>query len=133
MEGVKEVQQLADRHLHWKAEISGKEQEGVAEIIEQTSDQRIAWRSRAGAILNEGVVSFEPLSDGRSKVWLQWRYNPEDIVTHVGDAYGMVSSYVQRDLERFKAFIEARDRKTGALAREKRNKMTTRRANKDDV
>jgi uncharacterized membrane protein len=32
--------------------------EGRAEIIEQTSDQRIAWRTQAGAIINGGVVSF---------------------------------------------------------------------------
>jgi uncharacterized membrane protein len=110
MEGLKEVHQLDDRRLHWKAEIG----EGEAEIIEQTPDQRIAWRTQAGAIINGGVVSFQPLSSNRSKVWLQVTYDPENIVTHVGDAYGMVSSHVQRDLERFKAFIETRGRKTGA-------------------
>jgi uncharacterized membrane protein len=31
MEGVKQVAQLDDTHLHWKAEIAGKEKEGEAE------------------------------------------------------------------------------------------------------
>jgi uncharacterized membrane protein len=34
MEGVKEVQQLDDTHLHWKAEIGGQEKELNAEITE---------------------------------------------------------------------------------------------------
>jgi uncharacterized membrane protein len=34
MEGVKEVQQLDDTHLHWKAEIGGQEKEWNAEITE---------------------------------------------------------------------------------------------------
>ena len=113
IEGMKEVRQLDDRHLHWKAEIAGKEKEGDAEIIEQTRDQRIAWRSQAGAIYG-GVVSFQRLSDARSKILLQLAYDPEDFVQYVGDAYERVSSLVQRDLERFKLFIESRARKTVA-------------------
>lgn len=112
MEGVKEVHQLDDRHLHWKAKIAGKEKEWDAEITEQTPDRRIAWRSQAGAIIG-GVVSFQRLSDARSKVLLQLTYDPEGIVEHLGDAFGMVSSYVQRDLKRFKAFIEQRGQATG--------------------
>ena len=34
MEGVKEVKQLDDKRLHWKAEIAGKTKEWDAEIIE---------------------------------------------------------------------------------------------------
>jgi uncharacterized membrane protein len=111
MEGVKEVQKLDDRHLHWKAEIAGKEKEWDAEITEQTPDQRIAWRSRGGAI-NGGVVSFHRLSDARSKVLLQLAYDPEGVVEHLGDAFGMVSSHVRRDLKRFKTFVETRDQET---------------------
>ena len=34
MEGVKEVRQLDNTHLHWKADIAGKEKEWDAEITE---------------------------------------------------------------------------------------------------
>ena len=113
MEGVKEVRQLDDTHLHWRAEIWGKEKEWDAEITEQTPDQRIVWRSQAGAIVS-GVVSFHRLADAKSKVLLQLAYDPEGIIEHLGDAFGMVSSHVRRDLERFKTFIEKKDRETGA-------------------
>jgi uncharacterized membrane protein len=113
MEGVKAVHQLDDSHLQWKAEIAGKGKGWEAEIIEQTPDQRIAWRSQAGASVS-GVVSFQRLADAKSKVLLQLAYDPEGIIEHLGDAFGMVSSHVRRDLERFKTFIEKRGRETGA-------------------
>ena len=112
MEGVKEVTQLDDKRLHWKAAIAGKEKEWDAEIIEQTPDQRIAWTSRGGAI-NGGVVTFHRLSDATSKVMLQMEYDPQGVVENVGDALGAVSLRVQGDLERFKEFIEQRGRETG--------------------
>ena len=113
MEGVKQVTQLDDTHLHWKAEIVGKEKEWDAEITEQTPDQRIAWTSRGG-VVNDGIVIFQPLSDTRSKICLQVAYLPEGLVEKVGDEMGAVSMRVQGDLERFKAFIEARGQETGA-------------------
>jgi uncharacterized membrane protein len=113
MEGIKEVKQVDDTHLHWKADIWGKEKEWDAEITEQIPDKRIAWRSRDGA-LNAGVVSFHRLSDSKSKVMLQMEYDPEGVVENAGDAVGVVSQRVLGDLERFKRYIESRRQETGA-------------------
>jgi len=113
MEGVKEVTQLDEKRLHWKAEIAGQEKEWNAEITEQTPDQRIAWTSRSGAP-NGGVVTFHRLSDDKSKVMLQLDYDPQGFVENLGDTLGIVSLRVQGDLERFKEFIEKRGRETGA-------------------
>jgi len=113
MEGVKAVQQLDAKRLHWRAEIAGKEKEWDAEITEQIPDQRIAWRSRSGAP-NGGVVTFHVLSHTRSKVMLQMEYDPETFIEKAGDAVGIVSQRVTGDLERFKDFIESRGRETGA-------------------
>lgn len=113
MAGVKDVKQLDDRQLHWKAEISGLEKEWDAEIIEQTPDQRIAWTSRGG-FMNGGVVTFHRLSDARSMVMLQMWYDPEGFLENTGDALGIVSSRIQGDLERFKEFIEQRGHETGS-------------------
>jgi len=113
MEGVKAVQQLDAKRLHWRAEIAGKEKEWDAEITEQIPDQRIAWRSRSGAP-NGGVVTFHVLSPTRSKVMLQMECDPETFIEKAGDAVGIVSQRVTGDLERFKDFIESRGRETGA-------------------
>jgi uncharacterized membrane protein len=113
MEGVKEVRQLDDTHVHWHAEIAGKDKEWDAEITEQIPDQRIAWRSTSGAP-NSGVVTFEKISDNKTRITLRMDYEPEDVVDKVGDAVGMLSRRIEGDLQRFKEFVESRGRETGA-------------------
>ena len=113
MEGVKEVRQLDDKGLHWKAVIGGKEVEWDAEIVEQRPEERIAWTSRGGA-WNAGVVTFHRIDDSRTRVMLQVDYDPQGVVENVADALGVVKARVKGDLERFKEFIERRGRETGA-------------------
>jgi uncharacterized membrane protein len=113
MEAVVEVRQLDDTHLHWKANVGGKEKEWDAVITEQLPDQRIAWTNTTGA-RNAGVVTFHRLSDNHTRVMLQLDYEPEGLVENVGDMIGVVSRRVRGDLERFKAFIESRGQETGA-------------------
>src|SRR4030081_543818 len=76
MEGVKEVRQLDDTHVHWHAEIAGKDKEWDAEITEQIPDQRIAWRSTTGTP-NSGIVTFEKISDDKTRITLRMDYEPE--------------------------------------------------------
>ena len=113
MEGVEEVRQLDDKRLHWRAKIAGKTEEWDAEIIEQTPDQRIAWRSTTGAT-NNGAVTFRPIDDQHSMVSLELEYEPAGLVETVGDKVGLVGKRVEGDLQRFKEFIESQPRETGA-------------------
>ena len=113
MENVKAVRQLDDAHLHWVAEIRGREQEWDAEIVEQRPNERIAWRSTSGAP-NGGVVTFHRLDDATSRVMLQMEYEPEGVTEKVGSAVGLDSRSVKGDLERFKEMIESRGTETGA-------------------
>ncbi len=76
MEGVKEVRQLDDKHLHWRADIGGQEREWESEITEQIPDERVAWTSRSGA-RNAGVVTFHRLDESRTKIMLQMEFEPE--------------------------------------------------------
>ena len=112
MDGITSVTQIDDRHLRWKAEIGGKSKEWSSEITEQLPDDRVAWKSTSGA-RNAGVVTFHRLGDNRTRVMLQVDYDPEGFVENVGDAMGVVSGRVGGDLERFKDFIESRQRETG--------------------
>ena len=113
MEGVEEVQQLDDTHLHWRAKIGGKEAEWDAAITEQIPDERVAWRNTTGKT-NAGVVTFHRLGDDQTKVTVQMEYEPEGVVENVGDKLGFDDRRVQGDLERFKEFIESRGVETGA-------------------
>jgi len=113
MAGVKEVRQLDDTHVHWHAEIWGKDKEWDAEITEQVPDQVIAWRSTSGAP-NAGVVTFEPNGDQWTRVTLHMDVEPDGVIEEAGTAAGFLDRQVQGDLERFKAYIESRGQETGA-------------------
>ena len=113
MEGVKSVTQTDDTHLHWVAEVAGREKEWDAEITEQHPDERVAWRATSGAE-NAGVVTFHRIDDETTRATLQLDADPEGIVENVGSALGFLERRVKGDLERFKEFIESRGRETGA-------------------
>jgi uncharacterized membrane protein len=113
MEGVKSVTQIDDTHLHWVAEIAGKDKEWDAEITEQHPDERVAWRATSGAE-NAGVVTFHRLNDHETRVTLQLDVEPDGPVESVGTALGFLQRRVKGDLERFKEFIESRGSETGA-------------------
>jgi uncharacterized membrane protein len=121
MAGVKEVKQLDDTHVHWHAEIWGKEKEWDAEITEQVPDERISWRSISGDAPNAGTVRFEPIGDNQTRVRLVMAYEPQGAVENVGDAIGVMSGRVQNTVEDFKKFIEARGAETGGWRGEVRD------------
>jgi uncharacterized membrane protein len=112
MAGVKEVRQLDDTHVHWHAEVWGKDKEWDAEITEQEPDKRISWKSISGAP-NAGTVRFEPLGADRTRVRLAMAYEPEGAVESAGDALGVFSSRVEHTVRDFKKFIEARGLESG--------------------
>lgn len=113
MEGVESVTQLDDMRLHWVAEIGGTREEWDAEIIDQTPDRRIAWQAIGGK-KNTGAVTFQPESDGRTRIELELDYETEGLKEKAGDALGVVDRRVEGDLERFKTLLESRRAETGA-------------------
>src|SRR5438093_5531668 len=96
MEGVEQVHQLDNKHLHWVAKVGGKRKEWDAEIFEQVPDQRIAWRSITG-VRNSGIVSFTPLPDNRTEVSLRLNYDPDGVMENVGDMLGVVGRRIEGD------------------------------------
>jgi uncharacterized membrane protein len=112
MEGVEEVRQLDDTHLHWVAAFGGSRHEWDAEITEQKPDERVAWRNTDGKD-NAGVVTFHRLDDAHTRVMVQLDFVPEGVKEKVGDALGAPDRRVKGDLERFKELVEASGGTTG--------------------
>ena len=96
-----------------RAKVGGREESWQAEISEQRPDERIAWHSTTGAP-NAGVVTFHYIDDTTTRVMLQLSYEPQGAVETVGAVLGVLDRRVEGDLKRFKEFIEARGRETGA-------------------
>ena len=67
MEGVKHVEQLDDKRLHWDVEIAGKPKEWNSRITEQIPDQRMPGKAKPvrtpqGLCLSKQTALTEPRS-----------------------------------------------------------------------
>ena len=113
LDNVKEVRQLDEAHVQWQVEVAGKELQWVAEIYEQIPDQRIAWTSVGGSP-NAGSVTFRPLSPTRTCMLVEIAYEPQGILEDLGAMMGFLSRRLETELEKFKAYLEAHARETGA-------------------
>jgi hypothetical protein len=113
MGGVKSVTQLSDDRLEWVAEIAGVKRQWEARILEQTPDRKVAWAATSGAT-NAGSVTFEDLGGGQTAIVLSLEYEPEGLVESVGDKLNVVERQAEKDLERFKEFIEDEGYASGA-------------------
>ena len=111
---VESITQLDDTHNHWTVKVGGVEREFDAEITEQHSDERVAWKSIGGDTHHAGVVTFHKLSDTETRVTVQIDWEPEGFVEMAGAAIGVGKHAVKKDLEKFKEFIESQGGETGA-------------------
>ncbi|MBC6451220.1 SRPBCC family protein [Actinokineospora sp. HBU206404] len=114
MEGVEQVRQLDDTHVHWVTKVGGVTREFDATIVEQIPDQCVSWRSDAGPD-HAGKVTFDKVDARTTRVTAKMNIDPEGFVENVADKLGVLDRRVKGDLKRFKEFIEERGgRETGA-------------------
>ncbi len=117
MEGVESVERLSGDRLRWHANIAGRDEEWIAEITEQAPSNAVAWRSVSGS-QNHGRVTFDRLSDDRTRVNLHIEYEPEGFVENVGTMLGVVNGRMDGDLKRFKELVENGPVRSGWRARD---------------
>ena len=115
MEGIQSVQQLDETHVRWVAEIRGENRQWTTEITEQRPDEKIAWKTIEGEVKNDGVVTFEQVGDGQTRINVEMDVESESSMQNVAsDLLGIVKNQVHGDLEGFKKLIEDRAEETGA-------------------
>jgi hypothetical protein len=113
MDGVAEVRQLDETTLQWVAVIGGVKRQWRAVILEQIPNEKVAWAATEGTT-NAGAVYFTPAGSAQTMVELELEYEPEGVIETVADKVGLVERHAERDLERFKAFIEDAGYASGA-------------------
>jgi uncharacterized membrane protein len=130
MDHLEAVTGTDDRRSHWVAKApAGTKVEWDAEITEDVPGERIAWRSLAGAsVENSGVVEFVAGPGGRgTEVHVAVEYSPPGgaLGSAVAKLFGEEpSQQVSDDLRRFKQLVE-----TGEIARSDGAPLGTRTAN----
>jgi uncharacterized membrane protein len=119
MQGVKRVILLDDQRLQWETDFSGTTKEWYATITDLTPDQRIAWESEDGEYV-AGIVTFEPIGTSRTKLNLKLFYDSKGSRRAEQEFLSSADNRIERDLERFRKFIEEQDSistRTGGIPR----------------
>jgi uncharacterized membrane protein len=112
MDHVESVQVKDDTHSHWKVKgPAGKSVEWDAAIINDITNELIAWKSTDAEIANAGSVRFRTAPGGRgTEVTVNLEYDPPagKAGMFVAKLFGEEpTQQVQDDLRRFKQVMEA--------------------------
>lgn len=113
MHHLERVEQTGDKSSHWQAKvIGGIPVEWDAEITEDVPGQRIAWRTKPDAqVQQSGVVEFKKATGGRGTVVnVAMQYTPPGGI--IGETFGrllngVTAQQVKDDIGRFKSLMEA--------------------------
>ncbi|MCX6501543.1 MAG: SRPBCC family protein [Microbacterium sp.] len=114
LDDVESITQVGDTRTHWTVTIAGQTREFDAEITEQHPDERVAWNSVGGEENHAGVVTFHKLTDTATRVTVQLDWEPRGALEKLGAVVGVDDHAVEKNLQNFKRFIEARGAETGA-------------------
>lgn len=114
IKSLQDVRQIDDKHVHWKAQIWGKDMEWESEITHQVPDQIIEWRTLSGGPDNGGYVEFRPVDSNLTEVNVHIDYEPQGAAAKIGNALGIAEHRVHSELEHYKSFLEQRGHETGA-------------------
>lgn len=108
MEAVSHVERLGADRLLWTGEVLGREESWEVRILEEIPDLLLSWDSGSRRHTS-GTVTFS--AEGmRTRISVVVDYDPEGVDARVGDHREFMAHRLEGDLERFKAFIEARNR-----------------------
>lgn len=113
MQGVREVRQLDDAHLHWRVDRDGRELEWDSEITDQVPDHHIAWRDTSGP-KNAGCITFQPLESDKTRIYMTIDHDPADAPLNAEQTIQTMSARVEEDLARFKEMLENQGSESGA-------------------
>lgn len=107
MSFVREVTYYDDRRSHWVVDVVGRhEWDAVNE--NWIEGRQIGWRSTDG-MENHGVVRFEPVGEGQTRIDVQIAYDPPaGFLGDIGEHLGAGKRFEQKlthDLENFASLV----------------------------
>jgi uncharacterized membrane protein len=112
MSHLESVKEQGEKYSHWVAKApAGRTVAWEAEIVSETENHSIFWRSREGSqITNAGSVRFVPAGDRGTEVHISLSYSPPagTVGMAIAKMFGEEPHLqIQDDLLHFKQFMEA--------------------------
>ncbi|MEU6367989.1 SRPBCC family protein [Streptomyces sp. NPDC046931] len=114
MSVVKRVEQVRPAVTTWVIGWGPVRREFEAEIVEQTPDAGLVWRSLERRPSHRGEVSFRPTAAGGTAVTVRMQVEPRGPASVFPDVSKMVGRVVRWELGHFKEFIEGLGEEGGA-------------------
>ena len=112
MHHVESVENLGGGRSHWVVKgIAGADREWDAELVKDTPNERIAWRTLGDddMVRHAGTVSFLSIGDSATEVRVEIEYDPPAgaLGASIARLFGEdPARQIEEDLERFKRVLE---------------------------
>lgn len=113
MEGVREVRQLDDAHIQWRAMRHGQEKQWQSEILDQIPCQHIVWRDVDGSG-NTGRVNFNAVGEDKTRVQMIMEAAKSSTPAMASQEQEKIRQRLEQDLLRFKTLMERQGGSSGA-------------------
>lgn len=119
MSHVKSVTDEGNNLSHWVVDVGGKELDWRAEIVEDSPNRRLRWKSTEGDIRHEGEIDIRELSGDRGTVIeVKMHYFPPGGLLVAAPLYGLLRKVAKVDigteLARLRQLLETGEIATGA-------------------
>lgn len=101
IDAIDTVRRIDDVRSRWTATVEGVSDDFYVDIVDQTPPERLAWQSTDG-VFHNGRVDLSRDGNG-TRIVLRMAWEVEGVESS-GSELG--DRPMQRDLERFKAFVE---------------------------
>ncbi len=102
---LRQVRQLDDRHVFWRAQVLGVPLEWSPEITQQITDELVVWKSTRGP-RSAGYVEFDSLSAKSTRVTPQVSFDTEGVVPTLADLANAAPERLYAELEHYKRYLE---------------------------
>lgn len=109
MEGVQTVSSYeheGNTVTEWVLNIEGEPISFQAKTAELIADRRISWTTTTEHPTHSGVATIHRITDGVTRLIVEMDYEPEGIMQRIGDLIGVPGRLLERNLARFKRWVE---------------------------
>ncbi|BCL14289.1 SRPBCC family protein [Micromonospora sagamiensis] len=101
MKKVENVDQESDEKLTWKAQVFWSHRTWESTIVQQVPDRHIHWRSKGEKGSVDGTVSFHAVAPDLTRILVVLEYHPQGLFEHTGNLWRAQGRRVRLELKHF--------------------------------